>query len=230
MIACKGKADTNTGTGKDTNMNTTNTVFILKSIGFEEGMSRDFTYDEKKRIIRVEETQGDEVLSYYEIKYSDENTVTISEDDRVVTFTQNGDTITIKGSLYSTTLTLNKEGLITKRVEVYHDGGSGEYTYQYSGGNMIKSTSFGSMVTEYKYDNMHSIYNCNTPKWLIQHLFDETDAGKNNVSEIIHHFSDGDTVTHSRDITYNEDNYPTCIEWGADSGDYFYMTFGYFEN
>jgi len=231
MAACKGKTDTNTGTdssSKDEKI-TTNNVHILKSISYEEGQSRVFIYDEKKRIVRVEDSQYDEVESYIEIDYSSENSVTISYDGGGETFTRSGDTITSfsKRSETTTTLTLNKEGFISKKVKVYGDGSSGEYTYQYSGGNLIKETY--PMISEYIYDNMNSIYNCNTPKWLIQYLFDiSTDASKNNVSEVTLHLSDGSTTTYKYDITYNEDNYPTWIEWGADRGDYFYMSFEYF--
>ena len=201
---------------------------ILHFIYHDEGITTEYKYDSQKRIISKETTYPESEDDNYQstFTYNGENEVVIDSS----TYTRNGNTITGRSTLtgYHTTLTLDNDGNIIKQVEVYSDGSSSEATYEYSGGNLIKSTEFGGEhISEYKYDDKHSAYNCNTPRWILQFysFAFAHGASKNNV---IQKTFNGDRPS-VYNYTYDEDGYPQYVDWESGGGDCWSCSFEYFE-
>ena len=221
LISCKGGK----GQSRDTKSGDKGVVKLLKAIHHGEGISTVFEYDDKNRIIKMA------TLYPWDEDENEIKTFSYHGDDLVGNFVRNGNVLTSEG----TTLTLDNDGNIIKYAFEREDGSGGETTHQYSDGNLIKSTStfsFGASTEECKYDDKKNPYSCNTPKWVIQYYsFPFSSYGsKNNAVEFSYTYaiSEDDGVA-VYGFSYDEDGYPTEVQWGNDFGDNWWCGFEYFE-
>ncbi|MDR2554769.1 MAG: hypothetical protein LBC64_05010 [Fibromonadaceae bacterium] len=173
-------------------------VKLLESITDESGgLISKFEYDKQNRIVK-KYNYYEKKLNYTEtITYAD-NIVTIEEvyesgSKNTRKFVINGNTVTIEGG---STFTINKDGYF---VRLEYDKGFKTYKYRDDGnpiGREEEYTSDGITIASYanmdKYDDKKSpFYNCNSPKWLLQHglnvlssFYEYGFISKNNVLEI----------------------------------------------
>ena len=203
---------------------------LLKTINHEEGIYTEFEYDDKNRIVKVstiypedEETSYSAVFNYI-------------GDDLLEGFERNGNTITVIGT--PTTITIDKAGYMIKKVDAPTDtSGGSEEIFEYQDGNLIKYTAkytFGTAVVTSKHDDKHSIYNCNTPKWIFLYFpydlpFANGGSKNNEIETSSISALDGSFGQSVYNYTYDDDGYPTHIEWGNDYGDFWSVSFEYFE-
>jgi hypothetical protein len=158
-------------------------VKLLESMG---GMK--FEYDNQNRIVKIHKAAfgctGTETLNYSGDNLVKSTCSTAKEHN--ADYSRRGNVISLEnsnGSVYE--FTLNKDGYITN---ISHENGND--TYHYQNGNAVKIINHESIpdgesseyASEYKYDNKKSPFmNCKTPKWFLQHRFNDY-ANANNVT------------------------------------------------
>jgi len=188
-------------------------VKLLKSIT-QDGQTTTFEYDDKNRIVKMDTTtftyNNDDVIkigSYELERYEDGGRIDLNYEGVAVVV-----------------IYVNRDGYSTRETTEHYS-----YDRYYTNGNLIKFTGdvfdfegvkTNEFITEYKYDDKKSPFNCNTPKWVIQHLLETTYASKNNVIE-----RKINNVTSYR-YEYDSDGFPTKRTETGD-GDTKIITFKY---
>ena len=179
--------------------------------------SQRFEYDEQNRITAIYLTSylddGDdeerERTSAQFITYNDDGSVIVEGGETsglVIKFVKSGNTVIeeiIDGFEISEdddgrdTLTLNRDGLIEKEG------------YTYKNGNLMRISYDDNAGNDYKYDKKKSPYaNSKTPKWLIQRLFGDMSAARNNVTQ--NYYSGGEiSGSYNYEYEYDKDGLPT---------------------
>jgi len=152
-------------------------VKLLESIIDDDGNTLRFEYDEQNRIVKM----NDDTITYAD------NLIKVGN----AKYTINGNTITSDD--YS--FTINEDGRVV----------GGGASYEYKDGNLIsvewEESGYG---TGYEYDDKKSPFsNCNTPKWLIQKLFDGYYENKNNVVRVL-----GEGFVYAYKYEYDDDGFP----------------------
>ena len=229
MASCKGTLSGDENRVKKSNEK--KAMKLLKVIHHDEGVDTEFEYDDKKRIVKVStifpREEDEELNSFAVFNYIG--------DDLLEGFERKGNTITVIET--NTTFTIDKAGHMIKRVDAPTDNSSGsEEIFEFQDGNMIKYTgiySFGTAVRTVKYDDKYSIYNCNTPNWIFTYSpylpFANNGSKNNEIEGTSTSAFDGSVAHGSYNYTYDDDGYPTYVEWGNEYGDSWYASFEYFE-
>jgi len=226
------KTNETQGTSAKTTINPTEPR-ILKSINHSEGIFSAYEYDSQKRLTKMTMTNydiygeinnGEPIESFTTITYNSDDMISVESDNSYygpATFHKKGNIITVKTSNTAliTTLTLDNDGNITKKEQTFDDQSEyhSEETFQYVNGNMVKLTvtnTWDTTIIECKFDNKKSIYNCNTPRWLLQYLYgvkpntDITGVDPNNIIEV----KQDDNIT-TYTYEYDEYGYPINVEY-----------------
>ncbi len=138
-------------------------------------------YDAQNRIVKKRSSCMDSeggILnsSTTAITYNADDLITVERafsdnSKRAEKFVRKGNTVTVESET-SDTITINNDGYIVK---------NGNKTYKYKGGNLteLKNSDYGFVYDKFD-DKKAPFSNCATPKWLLQYLFDESSANKNN--------------------------------------------------
>ena len=195
-------------------------------------------YDDQNRIVSIKYYDGGGDLRYTTtLTYSGENLIkskTVYDEGLVVemNFTRRRNTIQAKDLNFSYSITVSNDGYITKQDLINGDKDHTE-TFHYKDGNLIKLVQelliAGNVVdvadiadvvgiaeedlkkiTEYKHDTKHSQFNCNTPKWFLQHFFGHSSGSKNNVVSWRRGHTEGVFSTSAKyQYEYDSDGFPT---------------------
>ena len=166
-------------------------VKLLESMTSDGAFTYKYEYDDKNRLVKSYFYYLGNLNQTRAITYVGDDLVTVEdvyeenpENNGVTNIVVAGNRITFRCSLSlsgerSYILTVNKAGQITSS-ESSCEGGHRVLTFQYRGGNLVKSAN-GAEVAKIEYDDKKSpLYHSRTPKWLLQHYFSNAFANKNN--------------------------------------------------
>jgi len=226
LISCNNKGNGNVKSveniAEEETVTESNTVKLLESLteeGDREMYVTNFEYDEQNRIVKFsrEDYAADDVYFLQGTKTTTityaNNQITVKQIDdnnkkTVRKFTLNGNKMTVDRESF----TLNKDGYIVKNRYT-------EYTYKQ--GNLTQILWTESAYTDdYSYDKKQSPFsNSNTPKWLMQMLFSDVWASKNNVIKY-----QGENSNCTYKYTYDSDGFPIsltgkCCDYDEDCSD-----------
>jgi len=174
----------------------------------EDDYTRTFFYDNKYRIVKISINDTEKTITT--ITYSGNDSVTVrvffrTNINSTKIFVKSGNTITVdKGKEI---LTVNSDGQII-RQEFFNVSEPYVASYQYQDGNLIKEKSYADF--EFKYDDKKSMFNCNTPKWLLRDMF-QSYGSKNNVVGF---------NTNVVKYEYDSDGFPTKMIRNEQDGEY----------
>lgn len=179
-----------------------------------------FYYDNQNRLIRTEqkglgEARSTNVFTYNESgELSSIQITSDTYDDREITFSRQGNTITAVTSTETRTITLNDSGLPVKSISVREEDGYTEtIKYEFdSRGNIVRytveapgSVNDGSVMT-CKYDKRNGVYrHVNIPAWY-KCLYLQGSTNNKTGS-----WDSDTTYAPEITITYNEKDYPVRI-------------------
>lgn len=186
-------------------------VKLLESMSYDNGYVTKFEYDDQNRLAVLHTYNPDG--SYYmgrRITYSGNDVVHLSEGGDIESpsesYERRGNTIYKSNG---SECQINSDGYVTEVSFVNYDGTVTKTTYLYTNGNLTNQIALidGAVryTVEYKYDDKKSPFNCNTPKWFLQHIFSYM-GFKNNMLQCT--FSNN-FFNPIYTYEYDSDGYPT---------------------